>query len=122
MNESDIRQLINQQVRSLLKEGSHGEVVLKDVVLYNGDYWPNSYLLVVECSSLDAIRNLSKVVEYVDDITSKGASRTFIVSVDDPTDEKEKEVCEFYLDGDGADRVLSINKVRIKNPNKKSEE
>lgn len=125
MNESDIRQLIHEQVKDLLAESAAKKKMkeLEDgIFVYGGDHWTNTHFLIVECSTPEMVSNLRKVVEYVDEITSTGASRTFVVSVDDPHDEKEKEVCEFDIDGDGADRVLSINEMKRKNPNKKSEE
>ena len=80
--------------------------------VYGGNYWKNTYFLVVECTTSEMVHNLEKVVDYVQEIIRTGASRTFVVSVDSPQDEKEKEVCKFDIDGDGADSVLTINKVK----------
>lgn len=121
MNNSQIRQLIREQIRDILLTESTTKKKIKELVgdeilVYGGDYWENTYFLIVECSTPEMVSNLRKIVEYVDEITSTGASRTFEVSVKDPSDEREQDVCEFDIDGDGADRVLSINEMKKNNP------
>jgi hypothetical protein len=117
MKETEVRQLIREEVRELLSESfTKKKLKMKDfgdaLSVYGGGSWNSTCFLIIETSTQEMVTKLKKVVDYVSKITETGASRTFVVSVEDPTDEDEQETCEFDIDGDGADRVLSINMIK----------